>query len=102
MSIYGFNIINLKPGCRSSLSQHVFTSGIEIEDNIILKQNNLNLHLKDLIQVQEYEENEFLELIKEEQENNKKTSGYCRRQEEVPFKTIGKEKQNQYNFWIYH
>ena len=72
MRINGFNIINLKPGCRSSLSQHVFTSGIEIEENIILKQNNLSLHLKDLIQVQEYEENEFLELIKEEQENTKK------------------------------
>ena len=39
--------------------------GVEIEENIILKQNNLNLHLKDLIRVQEYEENEFLQLIRE-------------------------------------
>ena len=72
MRIRGFNIINLKPGCRSSLNRHVFTSGIEIEENIILKQNNLNLHLNDLIKVQQYEENEFLQLIKEEQHRTQK------------------------------
>ena len=54
--IGGFNIIYLTPGYRSSLNQHVFTSGVEIEENIILKQNNLNLHLKDLIKVQDAEE----------------------------------------------
>ena len=70
--IVGFNIINLKPGCRCSINQHVFTSGIEVEEDIILKQNNLNLHLKDLIKVQEYEESAFIELIKEEQENSNK------------------------------
>ena len=72
LRIRGFNIINLKPGCRSSLNRHVFTSGIEIEENIILKQNNLNLHLNDLIKVQQYEENEFLQLIKEEQHRTQK------------------------------
>ena len=70
--IVGFNIISLTPGCRSSLNQHVFTSGVEIEDNIILKQNNLNLHLRDLIKVQEYEETEFLKLIEEEQDKTRK------------------------------
>ena len=50
----------------------MFTSGIEIEESIILKQNNLNLHLNDLIKVQEYEENEFLQLIKEEQHRTRK------------------------------
>ena len=60
------------PGCRSSLNQHVLTSGVEIEDNIILKQNNLNLHLRDLIKIQEYEENEFLKLIEEEQGKTRK------------------------------
>ena len=44
---------------------------MEIEDNIILKQNNLNLHLRDLIKVQEYEETEFLKLIEEEQLSKK-------------------------------
>ena len=43
----------------------MFTSGIEIEENINLKQNNLNLNLKDLINAQEYEENEFLQPIEE-------------------------------------
>ena len=70
--IDGFNIINLNPGYRSSLNQHVFTSGVEIEENIILKQNNLNLHLRDLINVQDYEEKEFLKLIKEEQDKTRK------------------------------
>ena len=70
--VNGFNIINLKPGCRSSLNRHVFTSGIEIEEDIILKQNNLNLHLRDLIKMQAYEENEFLQLIKEEQQKTRK------------------------------
>ena len=45
---------------------------MEIEDNIILKQNNLNLHLRDLIKVQEYEETEFLKLIEEEQDKTRK------------------------------
>ena len=72
LRISGFNIINLKRVCRSSLNRHVFTSGIEIEENNILKQNNLNLHLNDLIKVQEYEENEFLQLIKEEQHKTRK------------------------------
>ena len=72
LRIKGFNIISLKPGCRSSLNRHVFTSGIEIEEEIILKQNNLNLHLTDIIKVQEYEENEFLQLIKEEQQRTRK------------------------------
>jgi len=59
-------------GCRSSINQHVFTSGVEIEDNIILKQNNLNLHLKDMIKVQEYKERQFLKLIEEEQDKTRK------------------------------
>ena len=50
----------------------IFTSGVEIEDNIILKQNDLNLHLRDLIKVQEYEETEFLKLIEEEQDKTRK------------------------------
>ena len=70
--IDGFNIISLTPGCRSSLNQHVFTSGVEIEENIILKQNNLNLHLRDLINVQDFEEREFLKLIEEEQDKTRK------------------------------
>ena len=37
-----------------------------------MKQNNLNLHLKDLIKVQEYEENEFLQLIEEETKRSRK------------------------------
>ena len=37
-----------------------------------MKQNNLNLHLKDLIRVEEYEENEFLQLIREEQRKTRK------------------------------
>ena len=41
----GFNIITLEAGCRASLEKHVFTSGIEVEEEIVLKQNALNLHL---------------------------------------------------------
>ena len=32
----------------------------------------MNLHLRDLIKVQEYEETEFLKLIKEEEDNTRK------------------------------
>ena len=45
---------------------------MEIEDNIVLKQNNLSLHLRGLIKVQEYEETEFLKLIEEEQDKTTK------------------------------
>ena len=68
----GFNIITLTPEYRSSVNQRVFTSGVEIEDNIVLKPNNLSLHLKDLIKVQDYEEQEFLKLIEEEQDKTRK------------------------------
>ena len=70
MKIDGFDIINLKPGCRSSLDRHDFISEIEIEDNIVMKQYNLYLHLAILIKVQEYE-NEILLLIKEEQQESR-------------------------------
>ena len=66
--IIGFNIITLKAGCRASLDKHVFSSGIEIEESIVLKQNTLNLNLKGLVRLEGQQENEFLQLIKEEHE----------------------------------
>ena len=59
LRINGFNIIKIKPGCHSCLKRHVFTSGMELEEKITLKQNNLNLYLKDLNKVQEYEKMSF-------------------------------------------
>ena len=50
----------------------MFTSGIEVEEEIILKQNELNLHLKDLIGIEEDDENEFIKLMKEEQSRDQK------------------------------
>ena len=41
------------------------------EDNIILKQNNLNLYLRDLIKAQECEESESLNLIEQEKDNTR-------------------------------
>ena len=61
--IKGFNIISLKAGCRAALERHVFSSGIEIEESIILKQNSLNLNLKDLLKLEDQQEEEFLKLI---------------------------------------
>ena len=69
--ITGFNIITLKPGCRASLDKHVFSSGIEIEEAITLKQNNMNLNIKDLVKLEGQQEDEFIQLIKEEQRNSK-------------------------------
>ena len=39
---------------------------------MLTSRQNLNLHLTDIIKVQEYEENEFLQLIKEEQQRTRK------------------------------
>ena len=54
--IIGFNILTLKSGCRASLDKHVFSSGIEIEESIVLKQNTLNLNLKDLFELKGQQE----------------------------------------------
>ena len=71
--IIGFNIITLKKGCRASMMRHVFTSGIEVEETIVLNKNNLNLHLKDIVKkMDDNQEDEFLQLIKEEQLKSRK------------------------------
>ena len=70
--IDGFNIISLTSRCLSSLNQYAFISGVEIENNIILKQNDLNLHLRDLIKIQEYQETKFLKEFEEEQDETRK------------------------------
>ena len=59
--------MTLIPGCRAALNHHVFSSGILIEEEINLKQNNLHLNLIELINVENLEEKELIELIKEEQ-----------------------------------
>ena len=63
----GFNIVTLIPGCRAALNHHVFSSGILIEEQIDLKQTNLHLNLMELINVEDLEEAELVDLIKEEQ-----------------------------------
>ena len=63
----GFNIVTLIPGCRAALNHHVFSSGILVEENIYLKQNNLHLNLMELSNIENIEEKELLDLIKEEQ-----------------------------------
>ena len=70
--IKGFNSITLNTGCRANLDKHVLTSGIEVEETIVLKQNNLDLHLLDILKVEIEEENEFLELIEDEQQRTRK------------------------------
>ena len=55
------------------MMRHVFTSGIEVEETSVLKQNNLNLHLKDIVKkMDDNQEDEFLQLIKEEQLKSRK------------------------------
>ena len=55
------------------MMRHVFTSGIEVEETIVLKQNNLNLHLKDIVKkMDDNQEDEFLQLLKEEQLKSRK------------------------------
>ena len=63
----GFNIVTLIPGCRAALNHHVFSSGILVEENIDLKQNNLHLNLMELSNIDDLEEKELIDLIKEEQ-----------------------------------
>ena len=59
--------MTLIPGCRAALNHHVFSSGILIEEQIDLKQTNLQLNLSELIKVENLEEAELVDLIKEEQ-----------------------------------
>ena len=50
-----FGIIELTPGCYSSLRQHVFEIGAEFEEHITPIQNNMNLYLRDLNKISDYE-----------------------------------------------
>ena len=68
----GFNIVTLIPGCRAALNHHVFSSGILIEEDIDLKQNDLQLNLVDLINIESIEEKDLIDLIKEEQKLSSK------------------------------
>ena len=65
--INAFNLITLEPGCRAAINEHVFSSGIELEEEMTLKQNDLHLQLTDLIEIETHEEKYFLELLKQEQ-----------------------------------
>ena len=67
MEIKGFNLVTLKPGCKASIDDHIFTSGIEFEEEVKIKQNNLHLYLTDLVDIKDNEEKEFLEMLEEEQ-----------------------------------
>ena len=71
-NLEGFNIVTLSPGCRANINRHVFTSGIEVEETIKLKQTTLDLHLKELMEISSSEEKELLQLIKEETLINEK------------------------------
>ena len=88
----GFNIVTLIPGCRAALNHHVFSSGILVEENIDLKQNNLHLNLMELSNIENLEEKELLDLIKEEQTIYKKASRNFRRRKEIQFTAHPEEK----------
>ena len=67
-----FTIVTLNPGCRANNNSHVFASGIEVEETITVKQNNFNLHLKELVDMQGDQEKELLRIIKEKTLINEK------------------------------
>ena len=54
------------------MNNHMFTSGIEIEDDIGLKLNNLQLYLTDLIDIDVMEQEIFINLLKKEEMVGKK------------------------------
>ena len=56
------------------------------------------MHLKDLIKVQEYEENESLQLIEEEQKRNRKPVNIVDVRKKFHLKQLAKKK-NKHNFW---
>ena len=58
--INAFNLVTLQPGCRAAINEHIFSSGIELEEEITLKQNNLHLHLTDLMEIREDEKKRIL------------------------------------------
>ena len=89
--IDGFNNITVKTGCRANLNKHVFTSGIEVEETIILKQDNLYLHLIDILEVEIEEENKFLELIEDEQQRTRKPVDIVDVQKKFHFKMLQKK-----------
>ena len=65
--IEAYNIIQLKPGCKASINKHIFSSGIEIEQATNIKQTNIKLHLKEILDITEDEEEDFIKLLEEEQ-----------------------------------
>ena len=65
--IEAYNIIQLKPGCKASINKHIFSSGIEIEQATNIKQTNIKLHLKEILDITEDEEKDFIKLLEEEQ-----------------------------------
>ena len=67
MEIKGFNLVTLEPGCKASINDHIFSSGIEFEEEVKLKPNNLHLYLTDLVDIKDNEEKEFLKMLEEEQ-----------------------------------
>ena len=54
------------------MNHHVFSSGILIEEDIDLKQNDLQLNLVELINIEDADEKELIDLMKEEQKISSK------------------------------
>ena len=61
--IWGYSIITLKPGCKASIQEHIFSAGIKVEEKTSLKYMNININLRDLLKIGKQEEAELLEII---------------------------------------
>ena len=64
--IWGYSIITLKPGCKASIQEHIFSAGIKVEERTSLKYMNININLRDLLKIGRQEEAELLEVIHQE------------------------------------
>ena len=60
-----YNIIQLEPNCKASIKGHIISTGVNINLEEYVKQTNLHLNVKELININKEEEGEFVGLLEE-------------------------------------
>ena len=89
--IDGFYFVTLDAPCKAIINNHVFHSGIKIEAEVRMKQNDLYLQLEDLISVEDYIEKDFIKLVEEEQQIGSKPLKIRDVKEKYHLKTLRKQ-----------
>ena len=65
--INNYNIVNLDPGCKASIKEHIFSAGIKFEERSNLKYMKVNINLQYILGIGQEEEKALIKLLREEQ-----------------------------------